>query len=363
MLGRGLVVLALLLAVGSSARAAPDDEIEMEPEVKPPAKPEPKPEPKPEATVDGEPVKDPKIAKKWLSAAQQLVAKGDALAKQKKPDDAKQQWENAIIAYTKALESGLDVVIWAELAGVEDKLGLLDAVKHYKLALAVPNLKPPVQKQLSAKLDELLAKVGLVTLTIVPDDTKVTIGDKELGTSPLKEPLVLAPGSYTVSFTATGYEPRQAELKVEAGSESERKIELEAKKPVIETVDKEPEAPPPAKPVTPMWPLYAGAGASGGLLLIGTVTGIVAVSKHGTFTSRTSTAAERRDAQSSGPRYAHITDVCLTGAVLAGAFTAYYYLYKYKPSLAKEAPPATSKLDLAPWVQPDAGGVAVGGQF
>jgi len=93
------------------------------------------------------------------------------------------------------------------------------------------------------------------------------------------------------------------------------------------------------------------------------VTGVVAVSKHGTLTSRTSTAAERRDAQSSGPRYAHITDACLTGAVLAGAFTAYYYLYKYKPSLAKEAPTATSKLDLAPWVQPDAGGLVVGGRF
>ena len=332
----------------------------MEPDVKP----DPKPDAKTDAAPNGEAVKDPKIAKKWLTAAQQLVVKGDTLVKQKKPDDAKQQWENAVIAYNKALEAGLDVVIWAELAAVEDKLGMPEAVKHYKLALAVPNLKPAVQKQLAAKLDDLLTKVGIVTLTIVPDDTTVTIGDKELGMSPLKEPLVLLPGTYTVQFTATGYEPRQAELKVEAGSESERKIELEAKKPIIETVEKEPEPPPPPpKPETPIWPLYAGGGAAGGLLLIGTVTGIVAVGKHGTLTSRTSTTAERRDAQSSGPTFAHITDACLTGAVLAGAFTAYYYLYKYKPSLAKEAPAATSKLDLAPWVQPDAGGVVLGGRF
>src|SRR5574337_2047305 len=98
MLGRGLVVLALVLAVGSNARAAPDDEIEMEPDVKP----DPKPDAKTDAAPNGEAVKDPKIAKKWLTAAQQLVVKGDTLVKQKKPDDAKQQWENAVIAYNKA---------------------------------------------------------------------------------------------------------------------------------------------------------------------------------------------------------------------------------------------------------------------
>src|SRR5262245_46904574 len=153
MIGRIVVVAIIATAVGagalgSHARAAPDgggsDEIEMEPEG---------------SAAPTEPVKDPKIARKWLLAAQQLVAKGDLLARQKKPDDAKQQWDNAVIAYTKAIEAGLDINIYADLAGVEEKLGTIaDAVKHYKLAAAATGLRPAVAKQLAAKLDDLLAK-------------------------------------------------------------------------------------------------------------------------------------------------------------------------------------------------------------
>src|SRR5262245_37148437 len=144
----GFVAVAAAIGVCFAARATagPDDEIEMEPEGS--------------ATKPDEPVKDPKVAKKWLAAAQQLVAKGDQLAKQKKLDDAKQQWENAVIAYGKALETGLEVNIYAELAGVEEKVGdLASAVKHYRLAVAAPNLKAPVAKQLAAKIDDLLGKV------------------------------------------------------------------------------------------------------------------------------------------------------------------------------------------------------------
>jgi hypothetical protein len=77
--------------------------------------------------------------------------------------------------------------------------------------------------------------------------------------------------------------------------------------------------------------------------------------------------AERKDAQSTGRTLEHVTDLCLVGMVASAAFTAYWYQYKYKPAL--DAPPpapeprSVPKLDVIPWVQPDAGGFAAFGRF
>src|SRR4051812_45561009 len=56
-----------------------------------------------EAASPAASVKDPKIAKKWLVAGQQLVQKANALAARNRPEEAKAQLENAIIAYQKAI--------------------------------------------------------------------------------------------------------------------------------------------------------------------------------------------------------------------------------------------------------------------
>src|SRR5262245_13323682 len=63
--------------------------------------------------------KDPKVAKKWLAAAQTLVQKGDYFTRANRPIDAKQQYENAVIAYSKAIEAGDDVSVFMQLALVE----------------------------------------------------------------------------------------------------------------------------------------------------------------------------------------------------------------------------------------------------
>jgi hypothetical protein len=311
------------------------------------------------------PVKDPKVAKKWLGAAHELVAKGDALAKQKKLDDAKPQWENAATAFEKAIEAGDDINVYVELAMVEDKLDrFAEAVAHYKQVIGGTGAKPATVKQAQAKLDELSARVGYVTLTVLPDETTIMLGDKQLGVSPLKQPLVMAPGTYTLSLSSAGYESKDIEIKVDAGSESERKIELPPKKIEVHVEPPEPPPPPPPPPEVPMWPLYAGAGATAGLVVTATITGIAAISKHHTFTAPDTSHADRLDAQANGKTLAHVTDACLGGAVIAAGFTAYYYLYRYKP--AQDTAPAKhdqAKLDVLPWVQPQAGGITVVGKF
>ncbi|HEY5921063.1 MAG TPA: PEGA domain-containing protein [Kofleriaceae bacterium] len=371
-----LTVGASLCLYSTSSFAQPaEGEIEMEgdPAPTPPADPPPGDQPA-DAPADPPPVvKDPKIAKKWLQAGDLLMRKGDQMTKQGKPE-AKAQYENAVTAYQKAIEASDDVSINYQLALALDKAGMTpDALKHLKIVTAAAqDIKPAVMKNAQARLDEYSMKVGVVALTITPEGTQVSIEGKPVGEAPLTEPLVLMPGTHKVSLTAVGFQPKDVDLKVEAGSESERKIALEPVPIISKPQVDEPEPVPIEQPKGPdKRPLYVGAAVGGGLVAIAVVTGIVAVSKHGTYTDDTASPTDRADAQSSGKTFARLTDVCIVGAVAAGAFTAYWYQYKYRPQAQAlaERQQAQAKVDVVPWVQPAqvsagfSGGLSVAGQF
>src|SRR4051812_16223205 len=106
----GLAALAALAAGVAPGRAAaqpkdappsdpPKDAVEIEMAPEPPTAP----------TAPTAPTgKDPKLAKKWLAAGQQLMQKGSNLASRKRPDDARPQFENAVTAFQKAIDAGDD---------------------------------------------------------------------------------------------------------------------------------------------------------------------------------------------------------------------------------------------------------------
>ena len=311
----------------------------------------------------GAPVKDPKLAKKLFAAAQGFEKKGDLLAKQNKADDAKAQYSEAINAYGKAIEVGDDPSYTLALANAEDKSGdPASAYKHVKALLAVqPPLKPDLQKKAQAKLDELDGKVGKVTLTVIPDGTQIMIGGKTVAEAPMTEALVLSPGTYSVSFAAVGFEPKDAELKVEAGSESERKIQLTPVKVVARPheVEPEPEQPVAAKP--DFMPLYVGGGATAVLLVTSIVYDFKAKHQHDIFTANATSTNDRLDARDNGKLFAHVADITLVGALGAAAFSGYWYWYKVRPAMAAQE--HEPKVGLAPWVQPDASGLTAFGSF
>jgi hypothetical protein len=311
-------------------------------------------------------VKDPKVAKKWIQAAQQLVQKGDAATRAKKPDDAKVSYENAITAYEKAIEAGDDPNVYFELAVVEEKAGKLDrAATHFRTLIKAQGARADLVKKATARFDDLSMKTGLVMIIAKPEGATISIGGNEVGKTPLAEPLVLLPGTYSFTIAADGHVAKELELKIEAGSESERTITLEVgksepkpEKPVVATKPKEePVEAPLAGPSKT--PLYAGIGATGGFVLIATITGIVAVSKHSTFKDENASPSDRDSAKDSGKTFALVTDLCLVGALAAGGFTAYWYYAKYKPAQAK----METKTAVVPWVKPDAGGVSFAGSF
>ncbi|HWO24861.1 MAG TPA: PEGA domain-containing protein [Kofleriaceae bacterium] len=383
-----ITVLALstaLAALAAPAAAQPADEIEMDPEPAPakpapPAPPAPTPA-TPAPTDAAPPVKDPKLAKKWLTTGQQLLQKGDSHTRAKRTEEAQTSYQNAVTAFEKSIETGDDLNTYALLAEAEDKLGKHDvAVRHYRMVVkAQAGVRADVQKKASAKLDELAAKVALVTVKVKPDGAAVMLNGTEIGKTPLADALVLLPGTYTLSFQAEGFQPREAELNVEAGSESEREIELEAVKIVVvpPVKDEDPVPVPPAPPPSRL-PLYVGGGAAVALLGAATVTGLLAVGRHNTYESSESTPAERKDARSSGKSLALVTDIALAGGLVATGFTAYWYFAKYRPAQRKQTeqrPAATSagrgrrdgsqwtKIDLVPWVQSGTSGLVLVGGF
>lgn len=321
------------------------------------------------------PTKDPKLARKWLAAAQQLMQRGSYLAAHNRPDDARPQFENAVTAYQRAIEAGDDAGVYLDLANAEDRLGkLADAVRDLRRVTAPGSgARGDVVKKARGRLDELLARVGLVTLVITPPGAAITLGGAELGTAPLAAPLVLVPGTYTLAFQAEGYQPREAEITVEPGSEAERAIALDPVRVIARPVAPAPPPPPIDRPGPPSkLPLYAGAGLAAVAALDAAVFGALALAQHATFTGATTSRLAREDARTNGKRFALIADVSLATAVVAASFTAYWYMRHGRPhtpdrsSRSLETRAKTrleTKLGVVPWVQSRSGGAALAGWF
>ncbi|MGE0545701.1 MAG: hypothetical protein AB7O24_23310 [Kofleriaceae bacterium] len=314
-------------------------------------------------------IKDPKEAKRWLGAAQQLVHKADALARNNHSDEARIHYENAVTAYRNAIDAGDDPSLLFQIAGVFEKLGQLDdAYRSYReLSKITAGVRGDIQTKTAAKLGELAGELGLVTLVIAQADAAITLGDKPLGRAPLTEPLVMMPGRYQLWLAAGGFVPKAVELNIEAGSEIERTIALD---PVVVT----PNLPPPPasgmaaastgtarvqpEPLSKM-PLYVGGGVALVAAGVSFATGLAAMSAHDTYVDPGSTRHQRENAQVRGRNLALASDLSMATALVAGAMTVYWYVASYRPVTRARR----SKVEVAPWVQPTMGGVALVGEL
>ncbi len=367
------VLVTSLVAGPAFAQPADDGEIEMDADA-PPADAPPAAEP----PADAPPavVKDPKVAKKWATAGNQLVAKGDALVKKKKPDEAVPHYENAVTAYEKALEAGADMNVAYALADAHDKLGHYDvAVRMYRsVVTSGSTAKPDTIKKANSKLEVALGNVGQVMLVVIPEGATISLGGNVIGTAPLPEPLIMMPGTYSFAFEADGHQPRELELTVEATSELEKTIELEKIAVVVEPIrPPDPDEPVPVPPPVAgpsKVPLIVGGVLTLGLATTAIITGVMARSANADFKIEGNSASDQEFYKDRGQRLALVTDLAIGGAVVAGGFTVLWYVFKY--SRGADVPdennrsrnaPVMSKLDVVPWVEPTASGLSVLGSF
>jgi hypothetical protein len=328
--------------------------------------------PAPVAPVTSSVIKDPKLAKKWLATAQQLRQKAAVLAAQNRPDDARAQLESSITAYQRAIEASDDASLYVEVAAVDEKLGrIAAAVTHLRRVIAAAaGVRPEIVKKATARLEVLSTQVGLVTLIVAPAGASITLGGTGIGTSPLAEPLALMPGTYMLSFQAAGFQPKEAAIKVDAGSEAEHAIALDPVTVIVAPVGPARPDEPLLDDTPPALPLWIGAGVTGAGAVGATVFGLLAVRRHATFTRASTSAPDRDAARTSGRRLALASDIALGTAVVAAGYTVYWYFARYRrpPRVPRaqedrHSAPVDAKLDVVPWVQPQSGGVTIAGRF
>jgi len=334
---------------------------------------------KPDEPAEAPPVRDPAAAKKLADGAAKLAKKGDKLARRKKNAEAAADWDRAVLAYDKSFELQPDPKVLVAAASLELRLGrYLAADTHLGRALAATEvpLAEKARAAAQAMRDEARLHLGVVSLSISPEGATVTLDERELGVAPLAEPLVLEPGTYQLRIVLEGYVALRQKLVVDAGSESERRLELQPVPVVVAPPRPPPPQPPPPLPPAPAkTALYVGGGAAVLFTAGAVATGVLAIGAHGTFTDPMATDDERDTAQSSGRTYALLSDVCTGLAVVAAGFTAYYYVAVYRPKVSERERLERDRAGMhdeyagrppiivAPAVGADGGGLVISGWF
>jgi hypothetical protein len=319
---------------------------------------------------------DPKakaLAVKLIGAGDKAMAAGDKQRKRKREEKALEKYERALKAYEQAYDRFPSPKIFYLMGLAEHKLGrYLEAIRHFRQLLdEAEEVSDALRESVGLSIDE--AKQYVVTLVFVvePAGASISVDGEEIGEAPLEQPYFVAAGEHTIAVSAEGHAPVETTVTLEAGAESERTIALEKTR----VVAKKPKPKPKkrkrkkSKPGVNKTPLIAGISATVGLAALATITGLMAVSKHGTFSDETLPAADREAAKDSGKKYALITDLVWLGTAAVGAYTAYYYYGVYKPRKRgherrmRLKNRRESRLWVVPYASPEGGGVAVSGAF
>lgn len=147
---------------------------------------------------------------------------------------------------------------WAEAARVMERF------------LASPGVAEEVRAEAKKTLDDLLSRVGKLSVTSEVAGADVELGGKIVGKAPLQGWLVDA-GTVEVRVIASGKPPFQ------------QRVELGAGKALTVAARWSAEGPPPPPPAPPgrqpAWWSWVGFGAAGALAVVGGVTGGLSLAK------------------------------------------------------------------------------------
>jgi len=250
----------------------------------------------------------PAAAKPVPAAKPAAAAKGDkagpAAGPDKKTKDAARKaygegekayaagdFSAAYTGYSKANEliPSVQASYWAskslDQAGKTD-----DAIKGYEGLLADPNVSKLGEDKLAdanTRLAALKASlVGEITVsTAAPGAVLLVDGAPQPG--PLPTVLKLSPGPHKLTLTAEGYDAKEVDLQVQAGTKVQQSIEMQPHvvpppppPPVAEVAP--PPPPPPAEKHSKV-PAYVTLGIAAGGAVVGTIFGVKALSSKSDF--------------------------------------------------------------------------------
>jgi hypothetical protein len=171
-----------------------------------------------------------------------------------------------------------------------------DAIKGYEALLADPNASKISEDKLGdarARLSTLKAAlVGEITVsTSAPGAVLLVDGAPHPG--PLPTVLKLSPGPHKLTLTAAGYDAKEVDLQVQAGTQVQQSIEMlphvAPPPPVAPVVVPETTPPPAPAEKHSKVPAYVTLGIAAGGAVVGTIFGVKALSSKSDFNDSPST--------------------------------------------------------------------------
>ena len=295
--------------------------------------------------------RDPAAAELLFREARKALARG-------KTEEA-----CAKFAESQRLDPGAGTLI--NLAACREKLGqLATAWENWQAALRTlppeDDRRPAVQKRAQA-LESRLPRLEIKPAPGAPPDLRVKRGEVELGPAAFGLPLPVDPGEHTVEVSSPAHDSRrytvtlrEAEKKLLLVEPGPARVEPKpaltpAPAPVPPPRPAPVEAPPPAQPSNATRTIgFVVAGAGAVSLLVGGVTGALALDKKNELDEECVDAAAGRecspaglDAADTGETYATISTITVAAGVVAVGVGAWLILSGGSTPIAAGVQPTT----------------------
>jgi hypothetical protein len=193
----------------------------------------------------------------------------------------------------------------------------------------------------------------------------------------------IRPGRHTIRAELSGYRPVVWEVDLKPGTTTSHDMRLEAEPKPGAAASAEVKSPAAAPEATPSAPastapptaaapapvlerptpagVYVGLAATGALAVGSAVTGLVALSKRSSLSSKNdgSDLAGSRDLRDSARGLYLATDILLGATAVAGGITAYLYATRPWLPAAKDH----AQIRIQPAIGPGSGSIALSGRF
>lgn len=142
---------------------------------------------------------------------------------------AEGKFDEALIEFERAYAlSPHPSVLFNIAASHREMSHYAESIQFYEqfLAEAEGKVKPDLVARAREELDEVRSRVGSVSLNIKPDGVEVSIDGRELGTTPLEEPVVLGPGRHTFTLRAPSGKVETRRITLAAGDMLPLEVDL-----------------------------------------------------------------------------------------------------------------------------------------
>jgi hypothetical protein len=295
------------------------------------------------------------------------------------------------LVHAPTLELGLARALAAEAKYVEAQETYNRMIRE-GLAPGAPEVFKRALEDAKKEVEAVSPKLGTVLITVKTangqdvTDPKVNLDDRTINAASLGIKRAIDPGPHSLRVTADGFKPVELRFAVLEGGSATQAVTMEKDATAVAAATPVPTAAPAANPATPppagqpastpsssdtgapkksVLPIVAFSVGGAGLLL-GTITGIVALGDHSSIAKNCPTTSTCPSTESSAISGYHtmgaISDVGFILAGIGGAVGAILLLTQPKDSgegsPAPSAPPPAAGLHLYPVVGLGSAGVS-----